>query len=202
MRTMLLFCRSRRMFTASGLLMLLTAVGGLTSGNLVRVGQGTAQSIPAALLLLPAAAGALVASSAHSPMYIWDRLDTGRIPRARFAQAALLTVVAAVGALIALPDEILDSRGDVAAARNVVALCGIGLLTCAVTGVATAWLPPLLLAGLALTLGVEPAAAWLWTWLLAPNHDLAAGVVAALLWASGAGVFSLVGDRVLRGQAA
>ncbi|THA70676.1 hypothetical protein E6P78_08830 [Streptomyces sp. A0958] len=202
MRPILLFCRSRRMLTAAGLLILLTAVGALTSGSLVRIGRESAQSIPSALLLLPAVAGAVVAASAHSPMHVWDRLGTGRIPRARFAQVATLTLVAAAGALIALPDEILDGRGDLAAARNVVALCGIGLLTSSAAGVATAWLPPLLLAGLALTLGTEPDGAWLWTWLLAPDHDLAAGVVASLLWASGAGAFSYAGDRRLRGQTA
>ncbi|MCG7524398.1 hypothetical protein MHW47_08115 [Streptomyces sp. OfavH-34-F] len=201
MRTILLFCRSRRMFTATGLLIGLTVAGGLTSGSLVRVGQGTAQSIPSALLLLPAAAGALVAVSAHSPMPVWDRLGTARIPRARFAQAALLTATAALGAFAVLPDEVLDARGDAAAARNVIALCGIGLLTCAVTGAAAAWLPPLALAGLALTLGTETSAAWLWSWLLAPDPDLGAGVVAALLWSAGAGVFSFAGDRSLRGPA-
>ncbi|MFE7130294.1 hypothetical protein ACFVIM_05505 [Streptomyces sp. NPDC057638] len=195
-----LFCRSRRLATAVALLVLVSVAAAVTSGQLVRVGQGADRSVPAALLLLPAVAGAVLAATAHSPLHGWDALGSARLPRTRFAQAAALTALAAAGALLALPDEILDGRGDLSAARNVIALCGVGLLGAVALGAAAAWLPPLLFSGLALTLGAEPDVAWLWTWLLAEDDGLGATVTALLFWGAGAMVYAGRGGRPTRGQ--
>lgn len=194
-RPLRLFARSRRLPTAAFLLAAATTLTALLGGSQVRVGQHTAHMVPSALLLLPALAGAGIAACAHSPMREWDRLGAGRVVRARCAQAAALTAVPFGGALLALPAEILDGRGDLAVARNAMALAGIGLLAATLFGAAAGWLPPLLIAGLALTLGEGPAVAGLWSWLLKTDADASAWGVAVACWLSGAVLHAVRGDR-------
>lgn len=191
----LLYCRSRRLAVSVLLLAAVAVTALLLNGALVKVGYSSDQNTPVTLILLPAVCAVILSATAHGSMQPWDGLGGPVIRRARLAHTGLASLGAALAAWALLPTDILDDRGGAAVARNVLALCGLALLAVRVIGSSLAWCVPLLLAVVTLTLGIEPQVSWLWSWLLAANADMGAGVTAAALWLTSMVVFAQQGER-------
>jgi hypothetical protein len=187
-----LYLVSRRVPAALGLL---AALGALLAAALH--GRWYIAGGPAAQHLIPltieTAAAAIVAVSTYSPFGEPEQA-TGRLrPYLRLACAVMLT--SAAGATLAagataghLPG------GNLAIIRDLAGITGTGLLAATALGGAFGWTGPmayLLVTESALSAGWNTP----WIWASRPPHDIHAALCAAVIFASGAVLVTVRGDR-------
>lgn len=188
-----LYLISRRVPTA---LAILAGLGGVLQLCLaegwIQSGGGTSGSLQLSLGLETAAA-AVVAATTANPFGESERTAVRWLPWLRPTVALALTAAAA-GLLAAGAISRSMPGGEVAAARNVAGLAGIGLLFAPFVGGNLAWIGPLAyfpLAEYALTV------TWYtpWTWPARPPHDTGAALCAGFVFAAGALAIALRGVR-------
>jgi hypothetical protein len=153
-------------------------------------GASAAQQFP---LTIEAAAAAVIAVTTHGPFGDLERAAGGRLPWLRLGSVVALTA-AAVGLLAAGAAAAHLPGGTLDLTRNVAGLTGVGLLTAALLGGALAWIGPaayLVAAQAALSAGRTTPLAWPGR----PPHDLGGALAAGLVFAAGAAVLTVRGDR-------
>jgi hypothetical protein len=154
-------------------------------------------------LICEAAAAAVVAISAASPLGEPERVTGRWLPCLRLAFAGAMTA-AAVGALAAGAVGGHLSGGTLDVLRNTAGLAGIGLLCAAVLGGGLAWVGPTayLIAGVygLYTQWHPPAVTTPWLWPARPPHDRGAAICAGLVFAIGLAVVTVRGARDAAGE--
>jgi hypothetical protein len=152
---------------------------------------------PAAQNLIPltieSGAAAVIAVTTHGPFGDPERATGRWLPWLRLAAAVALTALA-FGALAAGAVGGILPGGTLALLRNLAGMTGTGLLSAAALGGAFGWTGPM-----AYWLATESvlAAHWTtpWIWPARPPHDRGAAICAALVFAAGIAVVTLLGAR-------
>jgi hypothetical protein len=182
---------SRRVPAAVGVLIGLAGVLQLSlAENWIHGTSPAAQQLP---LGLETAAAAIVAATTVNPFGDSERTAVRWLPWLRPTVALALTLAAA-GLFAAGAISRSVPGGEVAAARNICGIAGIGLLCAPFVGGNLAWVGPLAyfpLAEYALTVN------WFtpWTWPARPPHDIGAALCAGLVFVIGAVAISVRGVR-------
>jgi hypothetical protein len=144
-------------------------------------------------LLLEAGAAALVALGCGSPFGEPERASGRWLPWLRFGAALGLTA-AAFCALAAGATGTHLAAGDLALARNLVGMAGIGLLAGVVLGGALAWIGPMAYAVLSeVALGSTWKTPWMWP--TRPTHDAGAALCSVLVFVAGLMAITVKGAR-------
>ncbi|HEY3866783.1 MAG TPA: hypothetical protein VGM10_00455 [Actinocrinis sp.] len=191
LRLLRMYLISRRIPTAVGVLI------GLAGVLQLSLAEGWIHGITPAAQQLPlgleTAAGAIVATATANPFGESERTAVRWLPWLRPTVALALTAAAA-GLFAAGAISRSVPGGELAAARNIVGIAGIGLLFAPFVGGNLAWVGPLAyfpLAEYALTV------TWYtpWTWPARPPHDLGAALCAGLVFLAGAIAIALRGAR-------
>jgi len=191
-RLVWLHLRSRRVPIAAGLLTGLAAVLWSSLHWHWNIAGGPAMALLTPLCVQVGAA-AVIAVTTYGPFGDQEKTTGQWLPWLRLGAAAALTLAAigllSLGALAgSLP------LGDLAMARNVAGVTGVGLLSAVVLGGALAWVGPmayLLVAETTIPSTWQPS----WVWLAHPWWDTDTRLWAAAVCAAGLAAMTVFGPR-------
>jgi hypothetical protein len=176
-------------------LALLAGLGALLAASLywhwnIAGGAAAQQFIP---LTIESGAAAVIAVTTYGPFGDIERAVGGWLPRLRSGAAVTLTAVA-LGSLAAGAAAGAMPGGTLALLRDLGGITGVGLLSAAVLGGAFGWVGPM---GYLLTTeaGLARGTATLWIWPSRTPHDRGAAICAALLFAVGLMLVTVLGPR-------
>lgn len=179
MRGALLFWRSRHI---SGALAALTSCNliGLAFVNARIERAGSEAGIPW-VLFLPLLSASLIGLSLASSTVDLDRAAFRRLHWYRLAQILTLGVPAII-LVAAVGSQLSDSpSGAYSAARNLFGLTGLALISGRLLGERLSWMPPMLWCMASAALGDPRSTLPAWDWLVRPDENYQASLIAWLL---------------------
>ena len=189
LRLVRLHAASRRVLTcllvlAAGAIALRTALHWLPRSGVY------SRQIP---LTIEAGMAAVIGVTARSPFGEPERATGRWLPFLRLGNGLALPL-AAVGALAAGSASAHLAGGTAGMVRDMAGMTGLALLTAALAGGALAWIGPVAYLGI-----TTPAlsAGWTtpWIWPARPPHDRGAAICAALVFAAGLTLVTVLGAR-------
>jgi len=144
-------------------------------------------------LIIEAGVAAVIGVTTRSPFGDPERATGRWLPWLRLALPVALAG-AAVGALAAGSASAHLAYGCVGLVRDLAGFTGIALLAAAVLGGALSWIGPVAYLGVTLP-ALSGGWATPWIWPARPPHDRGAAICAALVFAAGAAVITVLGAR-------
>ncbi len=150
-----------------------------------RVGRQQPVSVPLMTVIPVAFAASLVVlTSSRTPMI--DQVSARSLTLFRLANDLGGLALAVVALQLSSPSLTSEALGSGAGLRNLIGLTGLAWLASAVLGNDLAWIPPVVLALVAMIVGLAPTPiTGLWSWLLVAPGMNSALIVALLLLAAG-----------------
>lgn len=178
-----LYLRSRRGGITAGVIVTLGTIGRLIGDRQIRLGEVVPLTVPW-VVLLPVVAACVVAPTMSSPMTEFEYSAARTMRPIAFAHLAVASALAAGAcwwAAAPLPGPIASDS----ALRNFLGFLGLALLGNTLLGPALAWVPPVVVAVLALAAGSKDGGPRPLAWPIQYDHDALSMVVALILLLSG-----------------
>lgn len=174
-----LFARSRTVVPSLATIVVVNLGGlALTTAQIER--PGSESGIPW-VMFLPYLSACVIGLSMGSPLDEFDRMAARPLWPLRLAQIVVL-VAPAMALVVLVASSLEGAITQFSAARNLVGLVGLSLITGRLAGSRLSWVPGLLLCITAATLGDPRSTLPAWDWLVRTDSDYQAAVVA---WALG-----------------
>jgi hypothetical protein len=178
-----LFLRARDAPAALGALAATGALTHIIGAWAMPLPYANGGTVPVAIIL-PLLTACIVATVARVPAPQWEYLSTK--PLGILHAGYALTLVGIAGLATAMGS--LPLTGEltwIAATRNTLLLCGVGLFATAVGPAGWAWLAPATYVGLVISAGGTPHGVSTWAVLVHPDNDPLAAVVAGTMMSVG-----------------